>query len=119
MSFPPRARAKIGGRARPRIGEDGLEQPGDALAPGQRVLLLPDQVLPDLDQDIGQSARSGGGVDRVAGERAVVRFVVADVASVEIGLREQRFDQRFRESGRRDPTRARFSTDGRIRARHR
>ena len=93
----PRARApKSAGASRAPIGEDGLQEAGDALGPGQRALRFADQILPDLDQRIGQSARSGDGVDRVAGQAAVIGFVVADVASGKIGLGEQSLDQRLR-----------------------
>jgi len=58
ISLSPRACAKIRRRARAPIGEDRLEQAGDAFCPRQRALRFGDQILPDLDQRIGQSARS-------------------------------------------------------------
>ena len=60
------------------VGEDGLEQPGEPVGPGLDLRRSGDQVLPDLDQGVGEAARGGDRVDRVARERAVVGLVVAD-----------------------------------------
>ena len=49
-----------------------------------------DEILPDLDQGVGEPAGGRDGVDRVAGERAVVGLVVADAVGVEVGLGAQR-----------------------------
>ena len=98
MSHRPRPTAKIGRRARLRIGDDGPQHAAEAFGPGDCVVPFGDQVLPDLDQRIGQSTRSGDLVDRVAGQGAVVGLVVADLISAKIPFRDQRFDQRFRDA---------------------
>ena len=55
---------------------------------------LGDQVLPDLDQRVGEAARGGDGVDRVAGERPVIGLVVADCGLVQVVLGAERREQR-------------------------
>ncbi|CAD5250808.1 hypothetical protein BOSE21B_10830 [Bosea sp. 21B] len=56
---------------------------------------LADQVLPDLDQRVEQTAARRMAVDRVARQAAIIGFVVADD---QIALRLQRRDQRLREA---------------------
>ncbi len=96
MSRRVRPAAEIGGRARPPIGDDGREEARKAFGPCARASPVGDQVLPDLDQRIGQPARGGDRVDRVPGQGAVIGLVVADLADGEIRLKKQRLDQRLR-----------------------
>ena len=72
----------------------GAEQAGEALGPGARAFPVRDQVLPDLDQDVGEAARGGEGVDRVAGKSPIVGLVVADVGGAEVGFGDEGLDQR-------------------------
>ncbi len=60
-----------------------------------RVSPLGDEILPDLDQRVGQSARSRDRVDRVAGKRSVIGLVVADLVGGQVRLGDQRLDQRL------------------------
>ena len=95
MRAPPRPAAEIRRRAAFAVGKDRPQQTGEARGPGERVILGADQILPDLDQRVGQSARRRDRVDRVAGKRAVIGLVVADLAGGKIRLGGQRLDQRL------------------------
>ena len=90
--------ARIGCRSR-------ASRSAQASAPAR----LGDQVLPDLDQRIGEAAGGGDRVDRVADERPVIGLVVADCGLVEVVLGAERPEQGGGRCGRRGPTRPRFS----------
>ena len=77
----PRALEGVGTR-RSAARRQGLEQPGEALRPFLRASPGGDQVLPDLDQGVGEAAPGGVAVDRVARERAIIGLVVADHEAV-------------------------------------
>src|SRR5271166_1383409 len=88
--------AQVARRARLALRENGLEETREPVRPGGRPVALVDQVLPDLDQRVHEPARRGDGVDRVAGERPVIGFVVADAVDVKVGLGGERLDERLR-----------------------
>ena len=91
---------KIVGMRRSARAARGFEEPGEALRPFLGALARCDQILPDLDQRIGEAPDGGVPVDGVAGERPIIGLVVADDESV-LGL--QPVQQRLGEAVVRIP----------------
>src|SRR4051794_29879993 len=81
------ARAGAENLRRPKLLPAGerLEQPREALGPFLRAPPPPDQILPDLDERIGEAPDGGVTVDGIACKSPIIGLVVADDESV-LGL---------------------------------
>ena len=95
-----RARAALGAAA-PVLRRPGRRRRGERandsrqpVGPGFSGGALADQILAQFDQRVGEAARGGDGVDRVAGQPAVVGLVVADRIGADVALRAERANQR-------------------------
>ena len=70
---------RMGGRnPQGRIGENRLEEPREARSPCPRPLIAGDEILPDLDQRVGEAPPGCMAIDRVSRQRAIIGLVVAD-----------------------------------------